>query len=195
MSRNSFWKCLGKKKLEENKRGDGVRGECLSLSIFHLQRSLGLAKTPLVKHLWGDTCFRGLLCPFKWESALKHGIIIIYKKIKINHGPYLGVHCGCSELHIRHTFWAWSQRKWPSEVTHVQRALLMAMRQSYCSHDTAPFLILLGGNMDRPAPHLPVMQRSGQFQEPPQYRCACTSTSPTPRSVLFLSCSGKPILN
>lgn len=88
-------------------------------------------------------------------------------------GPGLGVLYGCSELHHA-PFWAWSQRHWPSEVTHTHRDLLVAPIQpllclSHCPPSSASFEETLTG-LPQTAPNPHLMQHwaiSGATAAPP----------------------------
>jgi len=64
LRRNNSQKCLGEQQRNQGKNNKGKRNAYF-LIYFTLQYSPELPKTTLVKHLWGETWFRGLLCPFK----------------------------------------------------------------------------------------------------------------------------------
>lgn len=100
------------------------------------------------KHLWGKIQFRGLLCPFKQTSAMKHGI-------KTPVTQHLGVRCGCFELHHTHILgmkpaslakWGHSRAQGSSGGTEPS---------SVAPVISPPFPSLLWGNPDRSAPNHP----------------------------------------
>lgn len=165
LSRNNSQKCLGEQQRNQGKNNKGKRNAYF-LIYFTLQYSPELPKTTLVKHLWGETWFRGLLCPFKQTSALKSGIQNLVAQI----WGYPAAALGCT----RHT--SGQDASGMAKPGHPRVGT---------SDGTEPVLLFLDtalwGYMDKSAPKLqdPLLaQCLGRSEQPLQYHCARTKHVP-----------------